>query len=124
MYQLVVCLMKMMNTLEIVIFMVSLMKLIIYYILNPSINPNNPNIEGGGVPAGQSGPQRKILIDPRRNVPKFSCEKAESPNDQHDTFDDYLEIKVNDAVDTSILQIINTFNYSLFGTAKKWFSPR
>ena len=57
-------------------------------ILDPDLNINNPNMEG----AGQQGPQRMVVVDPMRNIPKFSGEKTESADNHLDAFDDYLKI--------------------------------
>ena len=35
-------------------------------ILDPDINQNNPNMEGGRQGAGQQGPQRMVIVDPMR----------------------------------------------------------
>ena len=47
-------------------------------ILDPDLNINNPNMEGGRQGAGQPGLQRMVVVDPMRNLPKFSDEKTES----------------------------------------------
>ena len=62
-------------------------------ILDPNININNPNMKGGRQGAGQQGPQRIVVVDPMRIVPKFSGEKSESANNHLDVFDNYLEIQ-------------------------------
>ena len=62
-------------------------------ILDPKTNHNNSNMEGGRQSAGQQGPQRMVVADPMRNVPKFSGEKTESVENHLDAFDDYLEIQ-------------------------------
>ena len=61
-------------------------------ILDPDLNINNPNIEGGGQGAGQQCPQRMVVVDPLQNLPKFSGEKTESVDNHLDVFGDYLEI--------------------------------
>ena len=87
-------------------------------ILDPDLNINNPNMEGGRQGAGQQGPQRMVVVDPMRNLPKFSGEKTESADNHLDAFDDYLEIQHINVADANVVQIINTFGYSLFGKAK------
>ena len=42
-------------------------------ILDPDLNINNPNMEGADYP----GPQRMVVVDPMRNLSKFSGEKTE-----------------------------------------------
>ena len=49
-------------------------------------------MEGGRQGAGQQGLQRMVVVDPMRNLPKFSHEKTESADNHLDVFDDYLEI--------------------------------
>ena len=48
-------------------------------------------MEGGRAPAGQQSSQRIVVVDPMRNLSKFSGEKIESADDYLDPFDDYLE---------------------------------
>ena len=91
-------------------------------ILDPELNINNPNMEGGRQSAGQQGPQRMVVVDPIGNVPKFSDEKTESADNYHDAFDDYLEIQQINAADANVVQIITRFVYSLLIKAKKWFN--
>ena len=40
-------------------------------IIDPAINWNNPNMESGRQGAGQQGPQRMLVVDLMRNLPKF-----------------------------------------------------
>ena len=91
-------------------------------ILDPDLNIDNPNMEGAGQGADQQGPQRMVVIDPMRNLPKFSGEKTESEDNHLDAFDDYLEIQQINIADANVVQIITRFGYSLFGKAKKWFN--
>ena len=91
-------------------------------ILDPDLNIDNPNTEGTRQGAGQQGPQRMVVVDPMRNLPKFSGEKTESADNHLDAFDDYLEIQQINVVDANVGQIITRFGYSLFGKAKKWFN--
>ena len=58
-------------------------------ILDPHLNINNPTMEG----AGHQGPQRMVVVDPMRNLPKFSGERTESADNHLDSCDDYLEIQ-------------------------------
>ena len=44
-------------------------------ILDPDLNIDNPNMQGARQGAGQQGPQRMVVVDPMRNLPKFSGEK-------------------------------------------------
>ena len=37
-------------------------------ILDPNLNINNPNMEGGKQGAGQHSPQRRVVVDPMRNI--------------------------------------------------------
>ena len=53
-------------------------------ILDPDLNINNPNMEG----TGHQGPQSMVVVDPVRNLPKFSGEKTEPVNNHLDAFDD------------------------------------
>ena len=71
---------------------------------------------------GQQGPQRMVVIDPMRNLPKFSGEKTESADNHLVAFDDYLEIQQINVADANVVQIITKFGYSLFGKAKMWFN--
>ena len=83
-------------------------------ILDPYININNPYMEG------QQGPQRIVVVDPMKNLPRFSGEKTESADNHHlDAFDDYLVIQQINVADANVAQIITRFGYSLFGKAKK-----
>ena len=86
------------------------------------LNINIPNMEGARQGAGQQGPQRMVVVDPMKNLPKFSGEKTESADNHLDAFDDYLEIQQIDVADANVAQIITRFGYSLFGKAKKWFN--
>ena len=87
-------------------------------ILDPDLNINNPNMEG----AGHQGPQRIVVVDPMRNLPKFSGEKTVSAYNHLDAFGDYLEIQQINVADANVAEIITRFGYSLFGKAKKWFN--
>ena len=49
-------------------------------ILDPNLNINNPNMEG----AGKQGPQRMVVVDPMKNLTKFSGEKTESADNHLD----------------------------------------
>ena len=49
--------------------------LVIDDILDPNLSFSNPNVEGGRHGAVQQGPQRMLVVDPMRNVPKFSMRK-------------------------------------------------
>ena len=91
-------------------------------ILNPYLNFNNPNLEGGRQGAGQQGPQRMVVVDSMRNLPNFSGEKAESADNHLDTCDDYLKIQQIKVADANVAQITTRFGYSLFGKAKMWFN--
>ena len=91
-------------------------------ILDPDLNIDNPNMEGARQGVGQQGPQRMVVVDPMRNLPKFSGEKTESADNHLDALDDYLEIEQINVADTNMAQIITRFGYSLFGKAKKWFN--
>ena len=108
------------------ISMVSLMKnifqdLIADDILDPYLNINNPNMEGGRQVAGQQRPQKMVVVDPMRNLPKFPGEKTESADNHLDAFDDYLKIQQINVADANVAQIITRFGYSLLRKAKKWF---
>ena len=61
-------------------------------IVDPDLNIDIPNMEGARQDAGQQGPQRMVVVDPMRNLPKLSGEKTESANNHLDVLDDYLEI--------------------------------
>ena len=78
-------------------------------------------MEGARQGAGQQGPQRMVVVDPMRNLPKIAGEKTESADNHLDAFDDYLEIQQINVADPNVTQIITRFGYSLFGKAKKWF---
>ena len=91
-------------------------------ILDHDLNINNPNMEGGRQGAGQQGPQRMVVVDPMRNLPKFSGEKTESAGNHLGAFDYYLEIQQINVPDANVAQIITGFGYSLFGKAKKCFN--
>ena len=52
--------------------------LVVDNILDPDINIDIPNMEGTRQGAGQQGPQRMVVSDPMKNLPKFSGEKTES----------------------------------------------
>ena len=91
-------------------------------IVDPDLNIDIPNMEGAMHDVGQQGPQRMVVVDPMRNLPKFSGEKTESADDHVDAFDDYLEIQQINVADANVAQIITRFCYSLFGKAKKWFN--
>ena len=88
-------------------------------ISDPDTNQNNPNMVGGRQGAGQQGPQRMVSM---RNLPTFSGEKTESPDNDLDAFDDFLEIQLINVVDANVAQIMSRFYYSLFGKAKKCFN--
>ena len=90
-------------------------------ILDPDINQNDPNMEGGRQGAGHQGPQRIVVVDLIRNLPKFSGKKTESADNHLDTFDDNLEIQQINVVYANVPKIITRFGYSLCGKAKKWF---
>ena len=45
-------------------------------IFYPDLNIDNPNMEGARQGKGQQGPQRMVVVDPMRNLSKFSCEKT------------------------------------------------
>ena len=90
--------------------------------LGPDIDQNNPTMEGGRQGAGQQDPQRMVVVDFMRNVPKFSGKKSESADNYLVAFDDYLEIQQINAVDASVAQIITGFSYSLLDKAIKWIN--
>ena len=89
-------------------------ELVIDDILVDDLNINIPNMEGARHGAGQQGPQRMVVVDPMKNLPKFSGEKTESADNHLDAFDDYLEIQQIDVADANVAQIITRFGYSLF----------
>ena len=91
-------------------------------ILDPDLNIDNPNMEGARQVADQQGPQRMEVIDPMRNLPKFSGEKMESADNTFDAFDDYVEIQQINVADANMVQIITRFGYSLLGKATMWFN--
>ena len=65
--------------------------LVVDDIVDPDLNIDIPNMEGARQDAGQQGPQRMVVVDPMRSLPKFSGEKIESADNHLDAFDDYLE---------------------------------
>ena len=79
-------------------------------------------MEGGRQGAGQQGPQRMVVVDCMRTLPKFSVEETESADNHLDAFDDYLEIQQINVANANVAQIITRLGYSLFGKAKKWFN--
>ena len=89
-------------------------ELVVDDILVDDLNIDIPNMEGA-----RQGPQRMVVVDPMKNLPKFSGEKTESADNHLDAFDDYLEIQQIDVADANVAQIITRFGYSLFGKAKK-----
>ena len=91
-------------------------------ILHPNLNINNPNMEGGTQSEGQHSPQRMMVVNPMRNLPKFSGEKTESADNHLDAFDDYLEIQQIKVVNANVAKIITRFCNSLFGKTKKGFN--
>ena len=92
-------------------------ELVVDDILVDDLNIDIPNMEGA-----RQGPQKMVVVDPMKNLPKFSGEKTESADNHLDAFDDYLEIQQIDVADANVAQIITRFGYSLFGKAKKWFN--
>ena len=96
--------------------------LVVDDIVDPDLNIHIPNMEGARQDAGQQGPQRMVVVDPMRNLPKFSGEKTESADNHLYAFDDYLQIQQINVADANVAQIITRFGYSLFGKAKKWFN--
>ena len=94
--------------------------LVVDDILDPDLNIDIPNMEGAKQGAGQQGPQRMVVVDPMKTLPKFSGEKTESADNHLDAFNDYLEIQQINVADANVAQIITRFGYSLFGKAKKW----
>ena len=99
-----------------------LQDLVAHEIADPDLNVDIPNMEGARQGAGQQGPQRIVVVDPMRNLPKFSGEKTKSADNHLDAFDDYLEIQQINVADANVAQIITRFGYSLFGKVKKWFN--
>ena len=91
-------------------------------ILDPDLNLDIPNMEGVRQGAGQQGPQRMVVVDPMRNLPKFSGEKSASADNHLDAFDDHHNMQQINIADANVSQIITRFGYSLFGKAKKWFN--
>ena len=87
-------------------------------ILDHNLNINNPNMEGDRQGAGQQGPQRMVVVDRLRNLPKFSGQKTESAGNHLVAFNDYLELQQINVVDANVVQIKPRFGYSLFGKAK------
>ena len=87
-------------------------------ILDPDLNINNPDMED----AGHQGPQRMVVVDPMRNLTKYSGEKTGSADNHLDAFDNYLEIQQINVVGANVVQIITRCGYSLFGKVKKWFN--
>ena len=75
-------------------------------------------MEGGRQDAGQQGPQRMVVVEPMRNLPKFSSEKTESADNHLNAFGDYLEIQQINVADANVTQIITRIGHSLFGKAK------
>ena len=96
--------------------------LVVDVILDPDLNIDIPNMEGSKHGTGQQWPQRMVVVDHMKNLPKYSGEKTESADNHLDAFHDYLEIQQNDVADANVAQIITRFGYSLFGKAKKWFN--
>ena len=80
--------------------------LVVDDIVDPDLNIDIPNMEGARQGAGQQGPQRMVVVDPMRNLLKFSGEKTESADNHLDAFDDYLEIHQINVVDANVAQII------------------
>ena len=50
-------------------------------------------MEGGRQGAGQQDPQRMVVVDLMRNLPKFSGDKMESAESHLVASDDYLKIQ-------------------------------
>ena len=90
--------------------------------VDPDLNIDIPNMEGARQGVGQKGPQRIVVVDPMKNLPRFSGEKTESADNHLDAFDDYLDIQKINVADANVAQIITRFGYSLYGKAKKWFN--
>ena len=55
-----------------------------------------------------------IVVDPMRNLPKFSGEKTESADNNLYVFHDYLKIQHINVVDVNVALIITRFGYTLF----------
>ena len=93
--------------------MVYLMKtfqdLVVDDILDPDLNIDIPNMEGARQGVGQQGPQRMVVVDPMKNLPKYSGEKTESADNHLDAFDDYLAIQQINVADGNVTQIITRF---------------
>ena len=51
--------------------------LVVDDILDPDLHIDIPNMEGARQGAGQQGPQRMVVVDPMKNLPKFSGEKTD-----------------------------------------------
>ena len=96
--------------------------LVVDDILDPDLNLDIPNMEGARQGAGQQRPQRMVVVDPMKNLPKVSGEKCESADNHLDAFDDCLVIQPIDVAEANVAQIITRFGYSLFSKAKKWFN--
>ena len=96
--------------------------LVAHDIVDPDLNIDIPNMEGARQSAGQQGPERMVVLDPMKNLPKFSGGKTESADNHLDALDDYLEIQQINVADANVAQIITRCGYSLFGKAKKWFN--
>ena len=43
-----------------------------------------------------------VVVEPMRNLPKFSDEKIESPDNHLDALDDYLEIQQINVADAKV----------------------
>ena len=80
-------------------------------ILDPDLNIDNPNMEGAIQGAGQQGPQRMVVIDPMKNLPKFSGNKTESADNHLDAFNDHLEIHQINLANVNAVQIITRLGY-------------
>ena len=50
--------------------------LVVDDILDPDLNIDISNMEGARHGAGQKGPQRLVVADPMKNLPKFSGEQT------------------------------------------------
>ena len=50
-----------------------------------------------------------VVIDPMRNLAKFSSKKTESADNHLDAFDDYLEIQQINVAYANVVQIITRF---------------
>ena len=75
-------------------------------VLDPDLNIDNPDMDGARQGAGQQGPQRMVVVDPMRNLLKFSGEKTESADNHLDAVDNYLEIQQINVGDANVAQII------------------